>query len=141
MKKPKRILVGLKTPEHAAELMDVAACLSARGASLMLVHIIELPDGTPLDADVPDLDAMARKILRAGERVARRSGLKVVSSVIRAHDAGAALLDEMKERKADLGVFGYHRKRTLGEVLLGTAAQYLAKHATCHLLFMVPPRD
>ena len=56
MKKPKRILVGLKTFENTVELTALACRLSSRGASLVLVHVIELPDNTALDAEVPDLE-------------------------------------------------------------------------------------
>jgi nucleotide-binding universal stress UspA family protein len=140
MKKAKRILVGLKTPEHAVELTDVACRVGARGAALLIEHVIELPDITPLDADVPDLEATAKKILRAGERVARRSWMKVKTRLLRAHSAGAALLDELKKEKIELAVVGYHHGRTLGEVLLGTTAKHLATHAPCHLLLSIPPR-
>ena len=71
MRKPKRILVGLKTLENAVELTTLACRLSSRGASLILVHVIELPDNTALDAEVPDLEAAAQEILRVGEHVAR----------------------------------------------------------------------
>ena len=141
MKRAKRILVGLKTLEHAADLTNLAWRMGARDASIHLVHVIELPDPTPLDAQVPDLELMARKILRKGSRVARRSGLEVSTHVLRAHSAGPALLDELVAKKIDLGVFGYHHRRTIGEILLGTAAQYIAKHAPCHALFLVPPKE
>ena len=140
MKKAKRILVGLKSLEHAVDLTDAACRLAARGASLELVHVTELPDITPLDADVPELDALAAQILRAAERVALRSGLKVSTLALRAHNAGTALLDEMTERKIELGVFGYHHKHSFGEILLGTAARSLMRRAPCHLLFLVPPQ-
>ena len=140
MRKATRVLVGLKTLEHAAELTEVACRLSASNASLRLVHVIELPDVTPLDADVPDLEILAGKVLRTAERVVRRYGLKHTSSVFRAHSAGEALLTEMTEKKTDLAVFGHHHKRTFGEILLGTSAQYLSNHAPCHVIFVVPPR-
>jgi nucleotide-binding universal stress UspA family protein len=113
--------------------------LGAKTASLFLIHVIELPDPTPLDADVPDLEAAALKILQAGERVAKRGEMKVRTSVLRAHNAGEALLDEMKEIQADLGVIGYHHHRTLGELLLGTSAKHLMKHTPCHLVCIIPP--
>jgi len=141
MKKAKRILVGLKTLGHTVELTDLACRLGAHNASLFLVHVIELPDPTPLDVEVPDLEEMAKKILRAADRVARRSEMKISSLVLRAHDAGGALLDEMKEKKVELAVLGYHHRRTIGEILLGTTARYLARHAPCHLLLHIPPRD
>ena len=140
MKKAKRILVGLKIPEQAVPLTDAACRLGTKTATLFLIHIIELPDPTPLDADVPDLEAQAVKILRAGARVAKRGGMKVFTSILRAHNAGEALLDEMKENKTDLGIIGYHHRRTLGEMLMGTSAQHLMKHAPCHLVCIIPPR-
>jgi hypothetical protein len=76
MKKARRILIGLKTFGHAVELTNIACRVGAPGALLMLAHVIELPDPTPLDADVPDMEAEARRILRASERVARRSNMK-----------------------------------------------------------------
>ncbi len=140
MKKAKRILVGLKTLDHADELTDFACRLGARGASLLLVHVIELPDPTPLDADVPDLEATAQKIIGKAKRIAQRSEMKVATLIIRAHDAAAALLDEMKEKKIELAVLGYHHRLTIGERILGTTARHLARVAPCHILFNIPPR-
>lgn len=140
MRKAKRILVGLKTPEHAVELTDLACRVGARDAFLQLIHVIELPPATPLDAEVPELEATARKALRAGERVARRAGLKVSSLILHARSAGDALLDELKKRKIELAVLGYHHGRSLGEILLGTTAQHVARHAPCHVLLSIPPR-
>lgn len=139
MKKPKRILIALKQLDHAAELTDIACRMGARGASLLLVHVIELPEPTLLDAEVPEFEAMAEKILRTAERVARRSEMKVSRLVLRAHNAGPALLDEMKGRKVELAIIGHHHQTKLGEILLGSAAQWLTRHAPCHLLVDIPP--
>ena len=140
MKRAKRILVGLKTVDHVSELTDLACRLGARGGSLLLVHIIELPDPTPLDAAVPDLEAMAQKIINKAKRIARRSEMKIATLIIRAHDAATALLDEIKEKRIELAVLGYHHRRTIGEMILGTTAQHMAKTAPCHILFNIPPR-
>jgi nucleotide-binding universal stress UspA family protein len=140
MKKPRRILVGLKTLEHAVPLVDVACRISAPRASLLLVHIIELPDVTPLLAEVPDLEAAAQRILRAAARVAARSGRRFRTLDLRAHDAGAALLEILREEQMDLAVLGYHHRKTLGEILLGTTAQRVLRRAPCPVLLMVPPR-
>ncbi len=139
MKKAKRILVGLKTLDHAIELTDVACRLGARGANLLLIHVMELPDPTPLDAEVADMEALAKKIIGTATRVANRSGAKVSGLILRAHDAGKAILDELKDKKPELAVIGYHHGETLAEILLGTTAQHLAKHAPCHILIDVPP--
>jgi nucleotide-binding universal stress UspA family protein len=140
MRKLKRILVGLKTLENAVELTALACRLSSRGASLVLVHVIELPDNTPLDAEVPDMEAAAQKILRAGERVARRNHLRARTLVLRSHSASYALLDELREKKIDLAALGYHHGRTLGEVVFGTTAKHLAAQSPCYVVFGIPPR-
>src|SRR5947208_17194159 len=59
MRKPKRILVGLKTLENDVELTTLASCLRSRGVSLSLVHVRELPDDVTLDAEVQDLRGAA----------------------------------------------------------------------------------
>ncbi len=140
MKKAKKVLVGLKTIEQAAELTELACLMSAPDATLLLVHVVELPDNTPLDADVPDLDEAGRKILHVAEEVAKREVRKRSVRLVRAHSAAQALLEELTESHADLAVLSYHHKRTLGELVFGTTARHLARHAPCHLLITVPPR-
>jgi nucleotide-binding universal stress UspA family protein len=140
VKKALKVLVGLKTIEQAAELVEMACLMSRPDATLLLVHVIELPDNTPLDADVPDLEEEGQKILRVGEEVARREVRKRSTRLVRAHSAAHALLDELKESHADLGVLSYHHKRRLSELVFGTTARHLVGHAPCQLLISVPPR-
>ena len=140
MKRAKRILVGLKTLDSTDGLVELACRLGARGASLRLVHVIELPEITPLDAEVPDLDAAAARIIAKGKRVARRSKVKASTLVLRARDTASALLDEMKQQKIELAVLGYHHRHTLGEIILGTTARHLAQKAPCHIVLSIPPR-
>ena len=140
MKMAKRILVGLKTLDTTDGLVDLACRLGARGASLLLVHVIELPDITLLDAEVPDLDAAAARIIARGKRAARRSRMKASALVLRAHDTATALLDEMTQKKIELAVLGYHHRHTLGEIILGSTARHLAQKAPCHLVLSIPPR-
>jgi nucleotide-binding universal stress UspA family protein len=138
MFRPKQILVALKAYEHAVELTDLACRLGTRGASLLLVHVIELPEVTPLDADLPELEIAAKKILRVGERVARRSRLKAKTLILRAHSAAFAVLDELKEKKIDLAILGYHHGRPLGETVFGSTAKHVAAHAPCRVLLSIP---
>ena len=141
MKRAKRILVGLKTLDSTDGLVDLACRVGARGASLCLVHVIELPEITPLDADVPELDRAAARIVGKGKRAARRGKMKASAVVLRARDTASALLDEMKQRKIDLAVLGYHHRRTLGEIVLGTTARHLAQRAPCQVILSIPPRQ
>jgi len=140
MKKAKRILVGLKTLKEAVPLTDLACRFGAHGAWLFMIHVIELPDITPLDADIPQLEAEAEKIIKAAKRVARSSRMNVSAQIVRAHSAGAALLEELQEERIDLLVLGSHRRKTLGEVFFGTTHDYLARRAKCEVLLHIPPK-
>ncbi len=141
MRPPEKILVGLKTLDHADELMDLACRMASPRASLRLVHVIELPDPTPLDASVPELEAIAKEILETAENIARQVGLNASTVILRAHSAASALVDELTENKIDLAVLGYHHRRSIGEIFLGTTAQNMAKNAPCRILFSIPPRS
>ncbi len=136
----KRILVAVKSVEEAEMLTRLAASLAPEGGVAILVHVIELPDPTPLDADIPDLEGAGHEALEAAERVARLHGFDVVVRLLRARDAGDALIDEMESAPADMAVIGYHHDRTFRDFMLGTTSQYLMKHTPCPLVCLVPAR-
>lgn len=139
---PRKILVSLKQASDAEELIALAAHVAAPGrVEITALHVVEIPAATPLNAEDPVLDEPARAVEQAVKRVARKHPRRKISvRVVRARHAGKAVVDELKEGKFDLAVIGYHHKRSLSELLLGTTAQYLATHAPCHLLMSVPPR-
>jgi nucleotide-binding universal stress UspA family protein len=141
VKQPSHVLVGLKSPEIAQSLVEYACRLAARDASILLVHVFELPDVTPLDAEVPELEKAAEEMLVNAERTAVACGARARRLFVHAHNAGPALVELLKEEKIELAVLGYHHRKTLGEILLGTTAQHLIHHAPCELLISVLPRD
>lgn len=140
MARTKGTLVGLKNREHAAALTELACRVTEPGEELELVHVIEVPDATPLDAPLPKADREAAQILRAGAEVARRRRRKVSTQVFRARTAGRALLEELKDRKVGLAVLGSHHGRSVREWFGGTTHQYLARRAPCRILLDIPPR-
>ncbi len=89
---------------------------------------------------MPLLDADAALILRTAGRVAKRSGMKVTTVEVRARWAGEALIEEMKERKTELAVLGYHHHKGVGDFMPGSVAKHVARHAPCQVLLRIPPR-
>lgn len=138
MQNTKKILVGLKETGHAAELMHLACRLAGKGAQITAIHVIELPDPTPLDAEVPELEKVATTVLASAQRVARKHRRTIKTKILHARSAGPALVDEIEEGEFDLAVIGYHHKRTLGELLLGSSARYIVRKAPCEMLVHVP---
>ena len=140
MRTSRRILVALKTADQVDPLVELAAALGGQETTLLLVHVIELPDVTPLDAEVPDLVSAAEEILTRAERSAHQHGLKARTEILRAHGAASALVDEMRVHKIDLAILGYHHGRNLREIVLGTTASQVAKQAPCRIVLDIPPR-
>ena len=137
----KRVLVGLKTADQADALMELAVALGGPDSTLLVVHVIELPDVTPLDAEVPDLVAQADRVLRQAESFAHQRGMRVKTEILRAHGAASALIDEMRVHEIDLAILGYHHERNLSEIVLGTTASRVIRHAPCRTILHVPRRE
>ncbi len=141
--KLKRILVGLKEPSHADHLIWLA-CRMAEGteATITAVHVTEIPETTPLNSDAPSIVAEERDVQRAAEKAIRRHSRrrKIALKFYRARAAGKTLVDEIESIGAGLAVVGYHHKRSLREILLGSTAQYVSRHAACSVLVSIPPK-
>ena len=141
MRNTKKILVGLKEVGHAGELMHLACRLPAtKTAQITAIHVIELPEPTPLDAEVPEFEKIASAVLQVATKVARKHRRAIKTKILRAHSAVPALVDEIQQGKFDLAVIGYHHGRTLGELLLGSTSQYIARKASCEMLVHIPKR-
>jgi nucleotide-binding universal stress UspA family protein len=114
---------------------------SSMDAELVALHVVEVPAATPLDAQDEIIDHAGQEILAAAMRVAQRSSTKLSTELLRAREAGEAITGEAKDRGAELLIVGHHggHPSTLGELLLGSTAQYVAHHAPCRVLIQIPP--
>ena len=139
--KPK-VIVALRDPESVESLMTLAIHLSnSMDAELVALHVVEVPLATPIEAEDEVFDHEGKEILAAARRVAERSSKKISTELLRAREAGEAIVGEAKDRGAGLLIMGYHRPHphALGELLLGSTAQYVAHHAPCRVIIQIPP--
>ena len=135
-----RVLVAVRDKEHVRELMKLG-CQLAKGNEGEVVA--EIGFGLPLDADADVLDQPAREALEQAAVVVREAcGTQVRVRLLRAREAGPALVDEAAEQAADYLVLGYHgRHGIIGEVLLGSCVRYVATHAPCRVILEVLPQS
>ena len=135
------VLVAIRDPEHVDALVKLA-CQMAKGtgAELTVLNVVEVAPALPLDADSDLLDRPGKDALeRAGKVAWDAFAIKVRTRLVRARDAGAAIVDEARDQQADLLVLGYHGKHGLGEILLGSTVQYVAAHAPCRVIVHIIP--
>lgn len=139
MGKPK-VMVALRDAESVEALVTLACQVSnGMDAELVGLHVVEVPLATPLEADDEVLDHPGKEILSRAQRFAERFSKKISTQLLRARQAGEAIVGELQEQGVDLLIMGYHRPHTLGEVLLGSTVQYVAHHAPCRVLVQIPP--
>ena len=120
--------------EHAAEI--AAQLVDARGATLELVHVVDIPRAAERG---PDTLAMARELEERSDaeldRRARRIAAPIqVTCRTKLGHAGEELLALLEAEPYDLVVVGSHGRTGIKLALLGSVAEKLVRHAHCPVL-------
>ena len=140
MDKPK-VMVALREGKHVDSLIKLACEMSSGMKSdLIALHVVEVAPGLPLDADAEILDRPGKQVLSLARKAASDNFSKQISTrLVRAREAGRAIVDEAQDQGVELLIMGYHQKHGLSEVLLGSTTQYVARHAPCRVIVQIPP--
>jgi nucleotide-binding universal stress UspA family protein len=110
-----RILVPLSgTEADDAALRLTAILLAGTAGQAFLLHVIEIPFERQLDAQDPAAVAFADEALGHGEAFLTEHEVRVETGIAQARAAGAAIVDDAVERRADLIVMGLRYKRRFG---------------------------
>ncbi len=137
----KRLVVpvsGLRCDERA---IRVAAQIADRKAiELTLIHVVEVNQQLPLDAELPAEIERGEAILRGAEDFAEAlltgKGVQVQSELLQARSAGTAVVDEAIERGADLIIMAARLRSKHGKVGLGETSRYILQSAPCELILL-----
>ena len=139
--KPSCILVPVKGLAIEDEALQLAFLLAAPGGDrrpkqrvkLEVIHVIEVPQAQPLDAELPDAVQHGEAVLAHAEELARHREVELEAEMLQARAAGVAIVDEAIERGADLIIMGAQYRRLHGEFHLGVTLPYVFKHAPCRV--------
>lgn len=137
-----KIIVALQEHEHVEGLVKLA-CEMARGtgADLIALHVVEVGPGLPLDADDEVLDRAGKELLALAQQVALQTFLQGISlRLVRAREAGPAIVREAEDQAANLVILGHRRKRShVAKALLGSAVEYVNQHSPCRVIVETVP--
>jgi len=135
-----KVMVALRDVESVDSLIKLACQLSkGMECEVVALHVVEVTASLPLDADAEVLDQPGREILaRARETAAKCFSAEIATRLVRARNAGEAIVGEAADGHVDLLVMGHRRKSPLGEILLGSTAQHVARHASCRVIVQIP---
>ncbi len=133
------VIVALRDIESFASLMDLAMRMAeTMRASLLALHIVEVPVSLDLSAESDELDVGPKALLAEAQKKVKESFGTISTELIRARHTGKAIVDEARQHGADLLVLGYCHRNPVSEVLLGSTAQYVMRHAPCRVIVEVP---
>lgn len=125
-----------------AEALKLAKSL---GASLEVVHAVNefiMDSGYAPIANyeqfLETLREVGRKVLKEAEATARASGVEVQSSLVESIGGRAAdlILEQAKQRSADLIVMGTHGRRGIRRLVLGSDAEQVLRSSPIPVLMV-----
>jgi basic amino acid/polyamine antiporter, APA family len=129
------VVVPVVRSEESEEALVAAARLAAeRRATVVILHVIEVPLDLPLDVQLPDLEEEANEVLDNASAFVESYGVRTVARVLRARAAGPAIVEEADRRNAELIIMGAPRARPRRARIFGNTVDYVLKHAPTRVL-------
>jgi APA family basic amino acid/polyamine antiporter len=127
------ILVPIVTGPESREAIDLAARLAAeRGATIVALRVLVVPMELPLEAPLPDQEALADRLLDDARITADSYGVRMIDRLVRSRNAGRSIVEEADRRQAEIVVLGaprgHHRQ------LFGHTVDFVLKHAACRVM-------
>jgi len=138
---PHRILVPINGCPTDVEAVRLSCRLARRArAKVNAVTVLEvrrsLALGEVADADMETAEGLLERAAKIGDEFE----IEVDTELLQAREAGPAIVDEIREWKADLVVIGLPFRQRFGEFYMGKTAPYVLRFAPCRaLLFREPP--
>jgi nucleotide-binding universal stress UspA family protein len=136
-----KVMVAVRDAISVESLMTLACQLSqGMNADLAVLHVVDVPLATPLDAEDEAIDHAGKEILAHAQRVAKNFPCPISAELLRAREVGEAIVGVARERGVDLLVMGHHKPHphALSETLLGGIVRYVVHHAPCRVIVQIP---
>jgi len=127
------VLVALSSQETLESLMEVALGFAhAHGGEVVLVHVVEVPEGEPLDARLetpPEVEALLAK----GVALAEAQGIFARPVVRIAHRISHALLQTAREEDCNFLVMGQPHTQSVFERIVSSIVERVIRQAPCQV--------
>lgn len=141
-----RIVVPVHGTNADKRAIEVAGMLgSGKNAEIVLVHVVEVAQALPLEADLPTEIGDGEETLREAAEWARKASASRVGRIspelLQARSAGAAIVDEAVERGADVIVMALCQHMRHGRPTQGKTVPYVLENAPCEVVVTRLPSD
>jgi nucleotide-binding universal stress UspA family protein len=107
---------------------------------MTLVYVVEVPQAMPIDAELPGEINRGEQVLAGAEaylksRLGERNA-EVLSELLQARTAGAAIVDEATEQHADLVMMATENRINHGKITFGESVSYVLKNCPCEVVLV-----
>jgi APA family basic amino acid/polyamine antiporter len=139
----RNVLVPIIERHESEAAVDLACRLATeRGASIVALTVLEVPLQLPLDAELPpEVELRAHDLLDESRAIGDSYGVNVVGRIVRARNAGRAIVDEAERRNSEIIVMGAPRRgagRLRGKIF-GDTVDFVLKNAPSRVLVAAAP--
>jgi APA family basic amino acid/polyamine antiporter len=138
----RNILVPIVEGPESEEAVNVAVRLAAeRRSRIVAMRVIVVPLDQPLDADLPEEEERAERLLDRARDMGELYGVTVLQRLTRARNAGRAIVDEAGRRQSEIVVLGAPRGRHPGRsAIFGKTVDFVLKNAPCRVMVAAAAR-
>jgi nucleotide-binding universal stress UspA family protein len=133
-----KILMGIDDSAFSEDVLRaIVMQFRTQNTEVRVLHVLQplVPSAPPEMAQgyAPELEDQKKPTRELVERIAkelRSAGFKA-DSAVDVGDARERILDSAADWRADLIVVGSHGRRGIRKFLLGSVAEFVARHAEC----------
>ena len=140
-----RVLVPVLAKNEATDRIVALAAqmIRQRNGHVDLLAVIEVPFTLPINAHVEEDEKHALELLERAEAVASqcgtRNGNRISRRILKARNAGAAIVREAEEQAVDLILIARTSVRVRGNMQqINPAIDYVMKNSPCEVLVLSP---
>jgi len=140
-----KILVGIDDSKFSADVgRAIVMQFRTENTEVRVLHVLEpiAPAPPQMSAgyapELEDQKKPARELVERIENELRSAGFKVATAV-EVGDIRETIIDSAAEWRADLIVVGSHGQRGIQRFLLGSVAEFVARHAKCSVEIVRTP--
>lgn len=136
-----RIVVPVTDIDSDSHLLQMVSRIALRQrVDITLVYVVEVVQSMPLDAELPAAVADGEHALKEAQQfINRHVGEKrgtVMTELLQARSAGAAIVDEATERNAGVVMLSARLQRKHGQLTVGETVDYVLRHAPCEVIVL-----
>jgi basic amino acid/polyamine antiporter, APA family len=130
------IVVPVTRSAGSEEALVAAARLAGdRRATIVIMHVLEVPLDRPLGADLRDEEDEAYDLLDDARALVERYDIRTILRLARGRRAGYEIVAEAERRNAELLVVGAARRRARrGRMVFGGTVDHVLRASPCRVL-------